>query len=306
MSTKIIEKKTKLKGLSNFIVSRLYFDNPQSPLRESYRYSFRCQYELCNTGKGLESLYCKSRWCPTCNRIKTAELISKYSPTLSKCEHLYFVTLTKPNVEGEKLREEIEYILKTFRGIINNYTIRKYLKQGVIGLRKLECTYNQTTNTYHPHLHLLISSKECGEEIIKRWLECNPTAKPVSQDIRECDMKKGTYLEIFKYFTKLIGKDKKKGGYYFNSKVMDTIFTSMKGKRVYGKIGNIKSLPVSSDKKQEHTEEIIKELLDTPTGSYVYKNPQGFIGYYGVAETKGVTLIEIPKPKLLTELEKIE
>lgn len=80
----------------------------------------------------------------------------------------------------------------------------------------------------------------------------------------------------------------------------------MKGKRVYGKIGNIKSVPVSSDQTQEHTEEIIKELLDTPTGLYVYRNPQGFIGYYGVGETQGETLIEIPKPTLLTELEQIE
>lgn len=306
MGTKIIEKKTKLKGLSKFIVSRLYYDNPQSPLRDSYKRSFLCQQTLYNTGEGLKSLYCKNRWCPTCNRINTSRLILEYSPTLSECENLYFVTLTKPNVKGEELKGEIEDILNTFRKILNSRCLRKYLKQGVIGLRKLECTYNNETDTYHPHLHLLISSRECGEEIIKRWLESNPTSKPVSQDIRECGTEKGKYLEIFKYFSKLIGKDKNTGGYYFNSRVMDIIFNSMKGKRVYGKIGNFKCNPVSSDLTQEHTEEIIKELLDTPTGMYVYRNPQGFIGYYGVRETEGETLIEIPKPQLLTELEQVE
>lgn len=302
MDANILKKKTKLKGLSKFIVSRLYYDNPQSPLNKSYRNSFYCQNILINTGDKLKSQYCKNRWCPICNRNKTAELINKYAPILSECDNLYFITLTRPNVKGEDLKGEIKVLMKTFRDIINNRIIRQHIKQGVIGLRKIECTYNAESNTYHPHFHLLVSSKECGEDIIKLWLRKNPTARPQAQDIRGCDMETGTYLEIFKYFTKLLAKDKK-GVYYFNAPVMDIIFNAMQGQRVYGKIGNIKALPVNVD---SDIIDVPKQVLDNPTGLYIYRNPQGFIGYYGVNEIEGTTLIEIPKPTLLTELEQIE
>lgn len=70
-----------------------------------------------------------------------------------------FLTLTAPNVIGDKLDDEIKHYNKSFERLMK----RKEVKNIVKGyIRKLEITYNsdvssKSYNTYHPHFHVVIA-----------------------------------------------------------------------------------------------------------------------------------------------------
>ena len=79
--------------------------------------------------------------------------------------------------------------------------------------------------------------------MVKRWLDLNPESDPKAQDIREVNGQKG-YLEIFKYFTKLIAKDYRcKNVYRFiDYNRLDVIFRFMRGRRVFQPFGSLHSV----------------------------------------------------------------
>lgn len=299
--TKVIglKKITKLKALNRFISSRLYYNNPESPLRKGYRNSIHCQGVLTVNDGTITSAYCKNRWCPICNRNKTAELINKYLPTLDKEIELYFITLTRPNVSGDALKCEIEDILSILRKILNSYTSRKFINKGVIGIRKLECTYNAESNTFHPHFHLLVSDREFSKYIRDRWLKLNSTAKRIAQKVKKADGKKGTYLEIFKYFTKLLAKDKATNKVYFDPINMDIIFKAMKGHRVFQPIGKLKAIQDDSTTLKDKIFDKDGKVIES--GRYQYFGNLETIGYYSIDD--GSNLIEIKTPNLIKELD---
>ena len=97
----------------------------------------------------------------------------------------------------------------------------------IVGIRKIECTYNPDRYDFHPHFHLIVSGEKEGKKLVELWLKHNPTARLSAQNIRPADDK--SVKELFKYFTKLVtGKDKK-----LYPIAMDVIFRAMRGKRVF-------------------------------------------------------------------------
>ena len=84
-----------------------------------------------------------------------------------------FLTLTTPNVKGDKLEEEIINYNKAFKRLMERKEVKKIVKGYV---RKLEVTYNsdmssKSYDTYHPHFHVLIPVKRSyftGKRYIKQ------------------------------------------------------------------------------------------------------------------------------------------
>lgn len=118
---------------------------------------------------------CGNRFCPmcawrkarkdamkinTCMKLLTdpnAQVINTKGEILLKekfPKRFLFLTLTAPNVTGDLLKDEIDKF---------NYSFKKLmLKKEIVALnkgyvRKLEVTYNQKDNTYHPHFHVVIA-----------------------------------------------------------------------------------------------------------------------------------------------------
>lgn len=297
-----LSSRTKLKGLSQYIAYSLYYCNPISTLRKSYQNSVYCQDILTVTDGVLRSTYCKNRWCPSCNRIRTANYITRYLPVLESQSELYFLTLTRPNVVVSDLRAEIKELLRLYRCITHgDRTIAKLIKStNTIGLRKLECTYNAQRDDYHPHLHLLVSSKIVSEAIVSKWLKLSPMANRDAQCIKPVTELTGGVKELFKYFTKLLARDKS-GRVYFDAVHMDAIFTACVGVRVFGGLGSIKFVDSDVDE--------VGLSADLPKyGVYKYKDLGQYIGYYpidivDVVDSDGVNLVQVSKPSYLRELE---
>jgi len=125
----------------------------------------------------------------------------------------------------------------------------KYYKNGfdILGLKKIECTYNAEFDTFHPHFHFTIESELMAKLILKTWLAYwkkgnppmyqSPPLSESAQDIRPIDKEKKGYLELFKYFTKVITKanDRDQDAIYIQP--MDTIFQAMQRRRTFEPIG---------------------------------------------------------------------
>lgn len=243
---------SKKKHFSQHIAYKLYYLNEHSSLRKSYQNSIYCAKALIpNEAKGtLTSKYCKNRWCPLCQSIRIAKLIDGYAPLLSSMIDPQFVTLTAPTVTAEELPLRIKNFGATWRNIALD---RYWKKNKPNGIRKAECTL-RPNGMYHYHFHIIIDGKENAEWLVNQWLKRTAGAEKQAQDIRP--VINGQYLEIFKYFTKLLTKDST-GKRSIDFVRLNIILEALAGKRVYQPFGNIKA--VSED---EEDLELIAKLED--------------------------------------------
>lgn len=235
-------------------------------LCKKYNDTLNCSSLIYHENGMLKSRYCWNRWCRICNRIRTGQLINDYSPALDAMRDKYLVTLTIPNVPGEKLRDAIRRMNANIRQIQENRRQRDK-RLGINAIRKLECTYNASENTYHPHFHFIVDGLQDSQYLRYKWLELNPNANPDAQDIRECYSEK----ELFKYFTKLTsselvsvtanGKVKVKNEHHY-PEAIDTIFQAIERIRIIQPMGNVR---IVKDREKEGPELIAEEADETIT-----------------------------------------
>ena len=112
-----------------------------------------------------------NRFCPNCKTLDSARFIHYIRPQIEKNISNGYVpfllTLTVPNVTGDKLSSCLSKISYSFRKFyekfssdIPKYMFRKRLCKIYGALRTLEITYNSISDTYHPHIHCLIFLKD--------------------------------------------------------------------------------------------------------------------------------------------------
>ncbi len=215
--------------------------------KKRYWKAYHCKNVLLQDGNKLQGSLCRKRWCQTCNRIKTAELINGYSKPLQNLQNednLYFITLTTKTVKSRKLNNEIIKRYKAFTRIKDN--LRKNYGIKLVGARKLEITYNEITNEYHPHFHFIQQGKHEAEMLQKLWLEQFPQASEKAQDIRLIDANNSDNLvEIFKYATKQIVKDET------TAAALHNIYHALDGKRVFQTYGKLKKIKEPKEAKED-------------------------------------------------------
>src|SRR5699024_8541674 len=101
----------------------------------------------------------KNRVDPMCawNKSRKDDLALSVMTNYLKQEEkkeIIFLTLTAKNVEADEQNEEIKHYNQSFQRLMQ----RKEVKQIVKGYaRKLEITYNEERDDYHPHFHVLIA-----------------------------------------------------------------------------------------------------------------------------------------------------
>lgn len=248
-----------------------------SPLNKGYRRSlFDCCSVLSQTGTKLTGKYCNSRWCNTCNRIRTARLINGYEKPLSELTDPYLTTLTVPNVTGRELRHTIEGMTRTYANIVKQ--ARKG-GNGPRGVRKLECTYNVIDDTYHPHFHAIVDGQANASRIIDEWMKRHPSASMKGQDMRPADA--ASSKELFKYVSKIVTKTAGDGTAIIVP-ALDTIFQAMHGKRTFQPFGGIRM--VSEDIEDVQADEYQIDPYDAVqwvwcNSDWVSEEGKGLTGY---------------------------
>ncbi len=282
---------------------------PETKLRAQYEKTMKCSDYIEEYENAFVSTnYCKKRFCIRCNRIRTAALIDAYLPGLEKWKDKQFVTLTRRNVKKEELKNEIRELIdivtaiqhqakKKFLGEgsptlkvcdvetrkVYNISNPDYKPAGINGLRKLEVTYNDKEDTYHPHFHFVVENREQAVYLRNSWLKRNPEhfiatqlpdgylvsdaktrlklrtlshnkiyipnpsgASQKANDIRPAT--ENSVKELFKYFAKLVNKTDKEGPdgqpfFEFFAEQMDHIFTCLVKVRVFQPVGALKAAP---------------------------------------------------------------
>lgn len=232
------QKRAKAKAISDALI--LQFVDLDSPV--NYWSAYHCARNILQDGQDLKTQYCNQRFCLVCNRIRTAKLMNGYLPSIKRMQNPYFITLTIRNVEGEDLKAEIKGMQKTFRQILD---VMRRKGKPLVGIRKLEATYNHKRDDYHPHFHCIVDGCYESFTLISQWLKrYGERAKMDGQDIRYAN--ESTSKELFKYVTKIVGKAEN-----FNPKAMDLIFRVMKGKRVFQPFGGIRKQSEDIDVKDQ-------------------------------------------------------
>lgn len=108
--------------------------------------------------KIVKADFCRERLCAVCAWRRQAKFTAQTFPILSILEQrgyeFIFVTLTIANMKYDKLEAAVDSLLCGYALLRH----RRKIKRSWVGIiRSVEMTYNADSNTFHPHLHLLVA-----------------------------------------------------------------------------------------------------------------------------------------------------
>lgn len=241
-------KKTRKKLVTQWINLPLILLN--SPFKKYYERAYHCSSRLYQEGKKLQSRYCNSRTCITCNGIRTAAYIKHYGDELMNLEEPFFLTLTAPTVEcfdSDVLRNYIDGREFIWRKIYKNSKGSHKSPVSLKGMRSMEITARPDDH-YHIHFHFIIDGYKNAEWVKSQWLKHYSSASEKAQHIAPITSKSGL-LEVFKYGTKFIekidkiGKSGKVEGYEkVPAERTDLIMRALDRKRLISTFGGVRKM----------------------------------------------------------------
>src|SRR5690625_5141795 len=274
----IMDKSTKKKRkngvlayfMEKLVSERIVSENTLKLIKECNTFMMMIADENLENKKQHKGNTCKNRFCPICawkKSRKDALALSVMMAYLKQEENkeFIFLTLTAPNVPAGELNDEIKHYNHSFKKLMERKEVKAIVKGYV---RKLEITYNEERDDYHPHFHVLIAVDKNyfnnSWSYIKRdrWLELwkqvtkNPLITQV--DVRKVrDSKDDKVYEIAKYSAK-------DSDYLINQDVFDVFYKALKGKRLIVYSGLFKeSMNLFKDGK-------LDEYKEKDTTKYVY------------------------------------
>lgn len=184
-----------------------------------------------------KSNFCNNRFCPLCSWRQAKKDSLKISILLKYIQEQFgyefiFLTLTAPNVEGSMLGAEIKRYNENFKKLMKRKEVLKITKGYV---RKLEVTYNQERDDYHPHFHIMIAVNKSyfkNKDYIKKkqwlelWQQCMNDSSITQVDVKKMNTSDSKAIaEIAKYGAK-------DADYLQSEKVFDVFYKALKGKQL--------------------------------------------------------------------------
>lgn len=201
-SRETMTRRANSKWLTHRLVDRMEEEVSDSPV--PYGKARACCNVVQQEDGELRCTYCKQRWCVVCQRIRMGQKINQYLPILRGWERedsVFFVSLTKPNVDGDGLRDEVGDMIHQFGLCVQQ--MRRTRGMEVKAIRCIECTYNPDREDFNPHFHVGIKGKEQALALVEEWLKRHPEAVRKAQDVTRWDGTPEGLLELVKYATKL-------------------------------------------------------------------------------------------------------
>lgn len=103
---------------------------------------------------------CRERLCLNCQLAKSRETVKSLFWSIPRLElkadeKLYHIVLTTPNCSASNLRATIQKLTERQKAMFRHFNITDYF-------RSIEITKNESSDTWHPHLHIIaILSQNC-------------------------------------------------------------------------------------------------------------------------------------------------
>lgn len=182
--------------------------------------------------------FCKNRFCPMCAWRKARkdgyliQSLMEYVNQIHKKEFI-FLTLTAPNVQADKLSEEIDDFNESWKRMTKLKQVSA-INKGFI--RKLEVTYNQERNDYHPHFHVLLAVNRSyftdkdyyisRKEWLKMWQVAKRDSSITQVDIRRAKM------DDYKSVLELATYSAKASDYLLSHDIFKVFYENLKGRQL--------------------------------------------------------------------------
>ncbi len=211
---------------------------------------------LCNEGHIAAKLpyhRCNVRYCPLCANRRAARYQKKYLPfaldfvrltafALTPC----LLTLTQRKIQGERLVNSRERMMKSFRKLIRHDFFEEYFSGGLFAF---ENTISESGN--HSHLHVVVFRKKfISHELLKEhWAMVSPGAKNLNIKMLK-DLESGL-REAIKYVSKPVDVDK------FEIDHLSELL-ELKGKRMIDTFGDFRKFCLSHELPVVEKEERVK------------------------------------------------
>ena len=240
-------------------VSAAYF-----PLQELMKYGeklFSCgsylHFKACPHGhikKLVEAYFCRARGCPMCQWRKSLVMFHQVLELIHAHKAKYksdiplLLTLTVPNVSSPELNPMLDKMQKAWHKLTKRTKFKGAVRSS---FRSLEVTYNEKTDTYHPHFHVLLLvplhyfTRERGlyihrDEWLSMWQEATAIPEITQVDIRRVRKKssrkplEAIAAEVAKYATKPSSyiKESPEGLFEASGSVVETLHYALKGRRL--------------------------------------------------------------------------
>lgn len=181
--------------------------------------------------------FCNNRFCPFCSWLKAKRTAFELLELIKVVEYkekfaFLFITLTVPNVPKESLREEIENFNISFNRLWKTKEFKAFNK-GFI--RKLEITYNEERNDYHPHFHLVVAVNKSyftsrdymsKRRLLELWQRATRNPNITQVDIKPCRM------DTVKQVMELATYSAKQGELYSSKEVFDGFYEGLFRKKL--------------------------------------------------------------------------
>lgn len=158
--------------------------------------------------------YCRQRFCPGCawrRSLRDSRIIyGVWEQMLAQHRVPILVGLTIPNVSGDNLPNAVTGINRAYNRLMR---LKRYHEAWRHSIRKLEITYNQRADTYHPHLHVLIFVDPGywrdryinHDTLLQDWRSVTGISCITQVDVRRCTTsgtRVGAIAEVAKYCAK--------------------------------------------------------------------------------------------------------
>lgn len=220
--------------------------------------------------KKLDSInLCRERLCLNCCVAlarKNCGILEKVLASYGK--QLYFITLTIKNVPGVKLKESISLMNKAFTGFVRAERLGNFYKS-------VEVTYNEKSNTYHPHIHFITDKKLSKSYLNNAWAKWYSRKADCHLKWLSCNIKAitdifSTCCELNKYITKPMN---------ITDKTIEVFYKQLKGLRLHSSGGELKKRVAEAkntfEKEKLNTEEFLSSH-DYEILKYIY-NGENYI-----------------------------
>ena len=222
--------------------------------------------------------FCKNRFCPVCSWLKAKKTAFELLELLKvveiqKKKKFLFVTLTASNVTGDRLSEEITDFNSSFKRLFETKEFES-INNGFI--RKLEVTYNQERNDYHPHFHVIIAVNQSyfksknylkKKRLLELWQRSKRDETITQVDIKPVRM--GSVYEVMEMAT----YSAKQGDLLRNKETFDIFYNSLKGRQLLTFNGIFKEYRKKIEKCEISIDEILelKVLQEKAVTEILYK-----------------------------------
>lgn len=219
--------------------------------------------------------FCNNRFCPFCSWLKAKRTAFELLELIKVVEYteklaFIFITLTVPNVPKESLREEIENFNISFNRLWKTKEFKAFNK-GFI--RKLEVTYNEERNDYHPHFHLVVAVNKSyftsrdymsKRRLLELWQRATRNPAITQVDIKPCRM------DTVKQIMELATYSAKQGDLYSSKEVFDGFYEGLFRKKLLVYNGIFKEYKKKIDTGEVDPAQIIElnQLLEEATKEF--------------------------------------